>query len=90
MTKKENNLGDLFQKVTGTDSVTEKQEEQTTRVPDSDDPEEVRGLPTTEATCELCEHDRAYYYLRQTRSADESETRFFICTKCDHTWRDYD
>ncbi|MDD5025512.1 MAG: transcription factor S, partial [Methanoregula sp.] len=24
------------------------------------------------------------------RAADESEVRFFRCTKCDHTWRQYD
>ncbi|PJB94591.1 transcription factor S, partial [Candidatus Pacearchaeota archaeon CG_4_9_14_0_8_um_filter_35_24] len=24
-----------------------------------------------------------------TRAADESETKFYRCTKCDHTWREY-
>jgi DNA-directed RNA polymerase subunit M len=28
--------------------------------------------------------------LRQLRAADESEVRFFRCTECKHTWRQYD
>ncbi|MRR35944.1 transcription factor S, partial [bacterium] len=32
----------------------------------------------------------AYWWLRQLRSADESEVRFFRCTKCSRTWREYD
>ncbi|MFW6153440.1 MAG: transcription factor S [Halobacteriota archaeon] len=49
-----------------------------------------RGLPTTEARCRECDNDRAYWYLQQLRSADESETRFFICTECGHRWREDD
>jgi DNA-directed RNA polymerase subunit M len=26
----------------------------------------------------------------QTRRADESATQFFRCTKCGHTWREYE
>ena len=48
------------------------------------------GLPTTRARCEECGNDSAYWWLRQLRSADESETRFFRCTKCGRTWREYD
>jgi len=48
------------------------------------------GLPTTHARCEECGNDTAYWWLRQLRSADESETRFFRCTKCGRTWREYD
>ena len=51
--------------------------------------EEV-GLPTTRVRCEECNNDTAYWWLRQLRSADESETRFFRCTKCGRTWREYD
>ena len=47
-------------------------------------------LPETDARCPECEHDRAYWYLQQTRSADESETRFFICSDCEHKWREDD
>lgn len=49
-----------------------------------------QGLPTTTARCEECGHNVAYWWLRQLRSADESETRFFKCTKCGATWREYD
>lgn len=52
--------------------------------------EESAGLPTTRVKCEECGNDTAYWWLRQLRSADESETRFFRCTKCGKTWREYD
>ena len=48
------------------------------------------GLPTTEARCPSCDNDEAYWYLQQIRSADESETRFFVCTDCEHKWREDD
>lgn len=47
------------------------------------------GMPTTRAKCEECGNDTAYWWLRQLRSADESEVRFFRCTKCGNTWREY-
>lgn len=48
------------------------------------------GLPTTETRCPECGNDRAYWYMQQIRSADESETRFFVCTECNHKWREDD
>ncbi|SES79689.1 DNA-directed RNA polymerase, subunit M [Methanococcoides vulcani] len=48
------------------------------------------GLPTATARCSECGNNVAYWWLRQLRSADESETRFFKCTKCSFTWREYD
>jgi DNA-directed RNA polymerase subunit M len=48
------------------------------------------GLPTTEVNCPECENDRAYWYMQQIRAADESETRFFVCTECEHRWREDD
>ncbi|MGA2883593.1 MAG: transcription factor S [Halobacteriota archaeon] len=47
------------------------------------------GLPTIKAHCSECGNDKAYWWLRQLRSADESEVRFFRCTKCSKTWREY-
>ena len=41
---------------------------------------EDKGLPKTTAHCPTCGNDRAYWYMQQIRSADESETRFFVCT----------
>lgn len=49
----------------------------------------VTTLPKTDAECPKCKHDKAYYWLVQTRAADEAATRFFRCTKCGHTWREY-
>ena len=46
-------------------------------------------LPTTEKMCPKCEHTKAYYWLQQTRSADEPPTQFFRCVKCKHVWREY-
>ncbi|MBQ9026276.1 MAG: transcription factor S [Methanobrevibacter sp.] len=40
--------------------------------------------------CPKCGHKKAYYELKQTRSADEAPTRFFECASCGHKWRDYD
>ena len=36
-----------------------------------------------------CKNDQAYFWTVQTRAGDEAETKFFKCTKCDHTWREY-
>jgi len=47
------------------------------------------NLPTTTAQCEKCHTDKAYYWLEQTRAADEAPTRFLQCVKCGHKWREY-
>ncbi|MFC7226417.1 transcription factor S [Salinirubellus salinus] len=48
--------------------------------------------PTTEVVCPNpdCDSDRARYQMKQLRSADESETRFFTCVKCGKNWREDD
>jgi DNA-directed RNA polymerase subunit M len=46
-------------------------------------------FPTVNAVCVKCGHREAYFWSSQTRGADEAETRFFRCTKCKHTWREY-
>ena len=51
---------------------------------------EGEGRPTTTASCPECDNDTAYWYMQQIRAADESETRFFVCTECDHKWREDD
>ena len=51
--------------------------------------EKVEINPKIKAKCEKCENDVAYYWTQQTRGADEPETRFFKCTKCEYTWREY-
>jgi len=51
---------------------------------------EEEVYPIVKANCPKCRHKEAYTWSVQTRSADEPETKFFKCTKCKHTWREYD
>jgi len=55
-----------------------------------DDEKKVATLPTASVKCPACENQTAYWWLRQLRAADESEVRFFRCTACGKTWREYD
>lgn len=50
---------------------------------------DTTNLPKTKALCEKCGHQEAYFHLRQTRSADEPETRIYRCAGCAYTWREY-
>jgi len=45
--------------------------------------------PVVDMKCDKCKHGRAYFWTMQTRAADESETKFYKCVKCEHTWRAY-
>ncbi len=45
-------------------------------------------LPKTRIACPKCEHNEAFYHIRQMRAADEPETRIYRCAKCSHTWRE--
>ena len=51
--------------------------------------EKVEVLPKTRITCPKCGNSEAYWILRQTRAADEPETRIYTCTKCGYKWREY-
>jgi len=55
----------------------------------SEDAEEVDVLPRTRIECSKCGNKEAFWYLRQTRAADEPTTRFYTCTECKHKWREY-
>lgn len=44
---------------------------------------------TNEAECPKCGVREAYWILRQTRAADEPETRIYECCKCHARWREY-
>lgn len=46
--------------------------------------EKVRGI-----ACPKCGHDEAFFWMLQTRAADEPPTRFYKCAKCGYTWREY-
>lgn len=51
--------------------------------------EEMKKMSTIEAECPKCGHNRAVWWLVQTRGVDEPATRFFRCAKCRYTWREY-
>ncbi len=50
--------------------------------------QKIRTLPKTKVDCPKCGHKEAFYWLVQTRGADESSTQFFRCTSCGTTWRE--
>lgn len=46
--------------------------------------------PVVEEKCPECGNKKSYFWTVQTRASDEAETKFFKCTKCNHTWRYYE
>ena len=50
---------------------------------------ETSTLPIVTEICVKCKNHKAYFWTVQTRASDESETKFFKCVKCEHTWREY-
>lgn len=50
---------------------------------------ELNTNPVVEIKCPSCKNKKAYFWTLQTRASDESETKFYKCVKCEHTWRDY-
>ncbi len=51
--------------------------------------EEDNTYPVVQIDCPSCKNNKAYFWTIQTRAADESETKFYKCLKCKHTWRKY-
>ena len=45
--------------------------------------------PIADIDCKKCDNKEAETWEIQTRSSDEPPTKFYRCTKCKHTWRDY-
>ena len=47
--------------------------------------------PIVDMNCIKCKTKRCYFWTKQTRAGDESETKFYKCTNpgCSHTWRVY-
>ena len=73
--------------ISGGPTVSSKSKDRETVIVDMKD--KVDLLPIADYICEKCGHGKAYYYMRQTRSADEATTRFLECTKCAYKWREY-
>ncbi|MEM1627823.1 MAG: transcription factor S [Desulfurococcaceae archaeon] len=52
---------------------------------------DTSNLPITkDVTCKRCGAHEAYYWMIQTRAADEPPTRFYKCVKCGYVWREYE
>lgn len=51
--------------------------------------EGVAELPKTRIMCPKCENVEAFWWMQQTRAADEPPTLFYKCTKCGWSWRSY-
>jgi DNA-directed RNA polymerase subunit M/transcription elongation factor TFIIS len=50
--------------------------------------EKLNNLPTVEwRPCKVCRSREFFYYQLQTRSADEPMTTFYICKKCNKTYK---
>jgi len=56
-------------------------------VVEDDDSDQTK--PIIDQDCPECDNDKAYYWTIQTRAGDEAATRFYKCTECKHTWREY-
>lgn len=53
-----------------------------------EDKEKNNILPITKVLCTKCGNTEAYWIIRQMRSSDEPESRFYTCTKCGYKWRE--
>ena len=51
--------------------------------------EGLAELPKTRIICPKCENPEAYWWMQQTRAADEPPTIFYKCNKCGYSWRTY-
>ncbi len=50
----------------------------------------LMAMPKVKEECKKCHNREAYWWMLQTRSGDEPATKFYRCTKCSYTWREYD
>ncbi len=50
---------------------------------------ELHTCPVINEKCKKCGNEKAYFWTVQTRASDEAETKFFKCTKCGNTRREY-
>ncbi|WP_143701292.1 transcription factor S [Vulcanisaeta thermophila] len=48
------------------------------------------ALPKVKARCPKCGYEEAYFWVQQTRAADEPPTRFYKCVRCGYVWREYE
>lgn len=56
-----------------------------------ENPDDLNTMPTKPMLCKKCDKkQKTAYWTVQTRSGDEAPTRFYRCTVCKTTWREYD
>jgi len=75
----------LGEKVTLTESMQEAKRD----IVVMDKDEGIAELPKTKMMCPKCDNVEAYWWMQQTRAADEPPTIFYRCTKCGYSWRSY-
>ncbi|MBA7598169.1 hypothetical protein ES703_05179 [subsurface metagenome] len=51
---------------------------------------DIEVRPVIEQECKKCGNKKVYFWALQTRATDEAETKFFKCTRCNFTWREYE
>jgi transcription factor S len=73
-------------KKTGANIVVEKQEKKEMTIIEEKDKKSI--LPKTRIICPKCNNKEAFWIIRQMRSSDEPESRFYTCTKCSYKWRE--
>ncbi len=79
-----------IRQITDSDQMTRTRVRQEKEIAFFDEADDISTKPTIATKCPECGHNLAFWWMRQLRSADESEVRFFRCVKCAHTWREYD
>ncbi len=50
---------------------------------------EISVYPKIGMKCKKCGNNEAYFWAVQMRAADEAEVKFFKCTKCEYTHKEY-
>ncbi len=71
-------------------SISEKIKEKEIKVTVFNEEDNLKQYPIDKnIVCKNCGNHGAYWFIQQTRSADEPPTMFLCCTKCKHKWREY-
>ncbi|WP_054845203.1 transcription factor S [Sulfuracidifex tepidarius] len=79
---------EMKQSVIITNKVKHSVKEKTLVLEDGEKPEGAQLMKGV--SCPACGNNEAYFWMLQTRSADEPATRFYKCTKCGKVWREYE